>query len=50
VSVLTGVCIKQLEFGERGRARVASHTGVFGGAFLWEGQNTSSPKNACMGD
>ena len=46
MSALTGVCNKQIEFRERGRAREAFHTGVFSGAFVWEGQNTSSPKNA----
>lgn len=50
MSVLRGVCNKQSEFRERGRAREASHADIFSGAFVWEGSNTSSPKNACMGD
>ena len=50
VSVITGVCSKQIKFRETGRAREASNACVFSGAFVWEGQNTSSPKNACVGD
>ena len=33
MSVLTGVCNRPIEFREHDRARVASHTGVFGGAY-----------------
>ena len=50
VSVITGVCNKQIKFRETGRAREASNAGVFSGAFVWEGQNTTSPKNACVED
>ena len=50
VSVITGVCNEQIKFRETGRAREASNAGVFSRAFVWEGQNTSSPKNACVGD
>ena len=42
--------VTQLEFREPGRDREASNAGVFSGAFVWEGQNTSSPKNAWVGD
>ena len=44
MSVITGVCNKQIKFRETGRAREASNAGVFSRAFVWEGQNTSSPK------
>ena len=27
----------------------ASHAGLFSGTFVWEGWNTSSPKDACVG-
>ena len=50
VSVITGVCNKQIKFRKTGRAREASNAGVFRGAFVWEGQNMSSPKNAWVGD
>ena len=50
VSVVTGVCNKQIKFRETGRVREASNAGVFSGAFVWEGQNMSSPKNTCVGD